>query len=378
MGQPVQIVERPLGSGLQRFLDVPRALYRGDPCWVAPLDRELERRLDPARGPFFCHGEATSFLAVRGGRDLGRITAQIDRQHLKRYDDQTGFFGFLDTGDDAGVAQALLDAAAAWLRGRGMARMRGPLSLSIRDEVGCLVEGFDAPPLIGMPWHQPHQGRLIESAGLSKERDVLAWRCQVGQLDPGVYRALEATLARPELTLRHARPERLEEDLRTIQDVFSDACDDQWGTVEATEEELAAAVRAQAALGEPRLAALAELGGLAVAAGLGLPDHNEALRGHRGRPTLPGRLQLWLRRQLLRPRSARFLLIGIRRDYRRDERLAVLALAMLGLVDRSAARLGIRWYEMSWTDEHNRAVTAFLQRAGARVYKRYRVYSRAL
>ncbi|HWP07385.1 MAG TPA: hypothetical protein VNN72_16655, partial [Polyangiaceae bacterium] len=177
----VEIREIPLGGKLEPFLDVVNYIYRDDPNYVRPLDMDMKQRLS-RKNPLFEHAEGTLFTAHRNGYCVGRISAQIDRDHIARHKDDAGFFGFLDTIDDEEVASALLEAAAGWLRERGMKRMRGPISMSINEELGCLVEGFDTPPMILMQHHRPYQGGLIEKAGLAKLKDVYAWRYTVGDV----------------------------------------------------------------------------------------------------------------------------------------------------------------------------------------------------
>jgi len=146
----LEIRETAIGGKLNDFLNVVDYVYRGDPKYVRPLDMEMKDRLS-LKNPFFEHADGVIFTAHRNGWCVGRVTAQIDREHLARYKDDTGSFGFLDTIDDAEVTKALLDAASNWLRARGMKHIRGPLSLSLNDEMGCLVDGFDTPPMIMMP-----------------------------------------------------------------------------------------------------------------------------------------------------------------------------------------------------------------------------------
>jgi hypothetical protein len=144
------------GHVTKRFIEVGHRVYRDDPNWVAPLELDMGDRLNPKKNPFFQHAEGVIFLASRNGVDIGRITAQIDHEHLKKYDDGVGFFGYLDTINDAEVAKALLDEAASWLKKKGMKAMRGPMSLSINEEIGVLVEGFDTPPVVLMPHHRDY------------------------------------------------------------------------------------------------------------------------------------------------------------------------------------------------------------------------------
>src|SRR5262249_32521577 len=143
-------------------------------------------RLNPKKNPFFEHADGAIFTAYQGGRCVGRVTAQVDREHLDRYKDDTGFFGFFDTIDDAGVAKDLLAKAEGWLKDKGMKRARGPMSLNMNEEIGCLVEGFDSPPVLMYPHHRPYQGGLIEQAGFEKVKDVFSWRYEVGELNARV------------------------------------------------------------------------------------------------------------------------------------------------------------------------------------------------
>src|SRR5262245_58277406 len=131
----VEIKETPIGGKLKPFLDVVDYIYKDDPYFVRPLDFDLSQRLSK-KNPFFEHAEGVVLTAYRNGWCVGRCTAQVDREHLNRYKDDAGFFGFFDTVDDPDVAEALIDRAARWLSERGMRSMRGPMSLSINEEMG--------------------------------------------------------------------------------------------------------------------------------------------------------------------------------------------------------------------------------------------------
>ena len=142
---------------LKQFLRLPARLYLDDPNWVQPLMFERLEHLDPKKNPYFEHAEVGYWLALRGERPVGRISAQVDRLHLERYDDATGHFGFLEAEDDAEVFAALFEAAETWLKARGMHRVTGPFTLSINDETGLLIEGFETPPYL-MMGHAPRFG----------------------------------------------------------------------------------------------------------------------------------------------------------------------------------------------------------------------------
>src|SRR5690606_16365968 len=123
------------------FHRLPLRLQGGDPCYVPPLLLEERRQLDPRVNPHFREAEIALWIARRDGRPVGRISAHIDRVALAHAGDSTGFFGHWEVEDDAEVAEALLAAAEAWLRARGMERVRGPFEVSVNDRCGLLVEG---------------------------------------------------------------------------------------------------------------------------------------------------------------------------------------------------------------------------------------------
>src|SRR5262245_35816597 len=193
----IEIRKHAPGEDLHDFMRMPHLVLSSDPNWIAPLDLLIEEQLTPAKNPFFQHAEVALFTAWKDGALVGRISAQIDREHLKKHADATGFFGFFDTIEDPEVGRALVDAAAAFLRERGMQRMRGPLSLSINEETGMLVDGFDYPPMMMCPHHTRYQSQIAEAAGLAKAMDLFGWRYTVDELPPRVVRAYEAVREMP-------------------------------------------------------------------------------------------------------------------------------------------------------------------------------------
>ena len=146
------------------------------PAWIAPLLLERKLHFTPKHNPFFAHAEAEFFLAYKDGQPVGRMTAQIDQLHLARYHDATGHFGFLEAVDDAEVFSALIKKAEDWLSLRGMERALGPVSFSMWDQAGLLVEGFDTPPYVLMGHHLPYYAGHIEAAGYHPAQDLLAYR----------------------------------------------------------------------------------------------------------------------------------------------------------------------------------------------------------
>lgn len=373
----VEIHETRPGGRLDDFLDVVDYIYRDDPGYVRPLDMDVKQRLSK-NNPFFEHGEGTIFTAYRSGWCVGRCTAQIDREHLALYRDDVGFFGFLDTIDDAEVARALLDAAARWLSARGMKRIRGPLSLNINEEMGCLVEGFETPPMLMMPHHRPYQAGLIEQAGFEKIKDVYAWRYVVGDVPRRAQSATADVAALPELRTRNIQRKTLEGDIRVIMDVFNDAWSENWGFVPLTENELKKMAEDLKWILMPELSLIAEIDGEAAAVALALPNINEMIGDLHGKLLPLGLPKLAYRLKVHGPKSARLIILGIRKKFRHVRKYAGLSIYLYTKMNQAAERLGIGWGELSWTLEDNAPVNTGIRFMGGSVYKRYRVFERGL
>jgi hypothetical protein len=374
----VDIKQLPLGGRIDDFLDVVDYIYRADPAFVRPLDMDMKDRLSPKKNPFFEHGEAALFCAYRNGKPVGRCTASIDREHLDRYKDATGFFGFLDTVDDPEVAAELLSRAETWLRGKGMKKARGPVSLNINEELGCLVDGFDTPPYIMMPHHHPYQGALIEGAGYAKAKDVFAWSYRVGDLNRRVKKAHDEIKAMPEVTVRRMSTKDMERDVDLLLDIFNETWNDNWGFVPATRAEAKKMAADFKLLLMPEMTCIVSIDGEPAAMALALPNLNELVRGLDGKLLPLGLPKLLWRLKVEGPKSARLIMLGVRKKYRLSRKYAALTVFMYAEMNDGAKSIGVREGELSWTLEDNGRINAGIAMMGAKHYKTYRIYEKDL
>ena len=366
------------GSLKRDFLNVVSHIYADDGAYVRPLDMDLSDRLNPKKNPFFEHGEGAAFVAYKNGVPVGRITAQIDREHLARYHDDVGFFGFLDTIEDPEVANRLLAHAEGWLSLRGMKAMRGPISLSINEEMGCLVDGFDTSPFIMMPHHRPYQSTLIEGAGLAKAKDVFAWAYDIGELNARVKRAQAGIAELPEVKSRHANPKNMEQDVRLIVDIFNDAWSENWGFVPLTQNEVRKMAQDFKLILIPELTRIVSIDNEPAAVSVAIPNINEMVGDTDGKLFPTGLVKLLYRLKVRGPKSARLMILGIRKKFRMQRRYMPLSAFLYAEMNESAKKLGISHGELSWTLEDNHAVNAGIKMMGGRAYKRYRVYEKPI
>jgi hypothetical protein len=363
---------------LRDFLNVVDDVYRACPAYVRPLDFDVSDRLDHKKNPYFEHADGSAWVAYKDGRPAGRISAQIDQEHLKRYHDDAGMFGFFETIDDPEVARALLAEAEAWLKAHGSKRMRGPLSLSTNEETGCLVEGFDSPPSVMMPYNTPYQGGLIERSGFAKLKDFYSWGYTVGDVPPRAQRAHDEIAALPEVTTRNANPKKLLDDVRILIDIYNDAWSDNWGFVPMTENELLKMAKDTSLILMPEITKITFIDGEPAAVAFGLPNINELIKDLHGQLFPFGVLKMLWRLRVKGPRTGRLVILGIRKKWRHVRRYGGLSAYLYVEMNHAAHLLGMESGELGWTLEDNAAINAGIRLMGGKITKKYRVYEKAL
>ena len=366
---------------INAFIDVLWSVYADDPSWV-PLPKMLQREaLDPRKVPFLAYGEAQLFLAERDGEAVGRISAHINPRHDEYHEEKAGFFGFFDCLDDPEAAAALIAAAEEWLRDRDVDFVRGPLSFTINDEAGCLVEGFDQPPTVMNPQGRPHFGRLIEASGYAKEKDLFGWYYPVTDLSDRFETWHERIRSLPNIRVRSFDPKHLRRDVKLALSIYNDAWQDNWGFVPVSDEEadhFAAQLKfGPIILADPRITAIVELDGEPAAMIVAVPNFFEALRGLNGSlfPFGWARFYWRLRRGL---KNGRVVLLGLKRQHMRKRALAGMNLMLLSEIHLRGKEAGYDWAELGWVLEDNTLLNSSLGKTNGHIHKVYRIFRKNL
>jgi GNAT superfamily N-acetyltransferase len=357
---------------LARFIRYPYDLYRDDPLWVAPLPSDERTRLTSGKNPYFQHGEAACFLAREGGKDRGRVSASVDRNHDSFHGERQATFGFFEAASPDAAA-ALLAAAERWARAKGAEVLRGPMSFTTNDECGLLVEGFDLRPAIMMPYNPPHYAGWVEAAGLTKAKDLYSFQVPVPRETPKLLARIAAKVRRlHRVTLRTIDMKRFDEELARIKDVYNAAWDRNWGFVPMTDAEIDHMAKQLRPAVVARLIQFAEIDGATVGVSLIIPDVNVALAPLKGRLFPFGIVRLlW---SLPRIREIRLMALGVKSDYRRR---GIESLLIDGMV-RETSALGYVTCDVGWTLEDNDGVNRLIEEMGGRRYKVHRIYERRL
>ena len=362
---------------LDRFIRLPERLHRDDPAYVAPLHLERRDALT-AKNPFFGHADVQFWLARKDGRDVGRISAQIDHQALSVRPDAAGQFGLLAAEDDPAIFQALISTAEEWLRARGMKRIQGPINLNINEEIGLLVEGFDTPPMLLMGHDKPYVGTRIEEQGYTKERDLYAYLYDITVDLPTAARRLIDRPLPKEFRVRQIDFKHYNDEIRIITEIFNDAWLENWGFVPLTEIETDYLAKSLRPLLNPRLVSIVEHNGDPVGFLVCLPNLNEAIRGLNGKLLPFGWAKLLWRLKVTGVKTARVPLMGVKRSAAKGVIGKLLPFLLIDAVRKEAADMGFTHVELSWILEDNLPMRHINESLGGVAYKTYRVYEKAL
>jgi hypothetical protein len=356
---------------LRQFVELPYELYAVDPHWVPPLRRDEFRRLS-AGNAFLEHAEIQPWLAIDGGRVVGRIAAIDDRRHNDTHRETVTWFGFFEARD-RDTAQALLGAVETHARAQSSVAVRGPVNPSLNESAGLLVQGFDEDPYVLMPYNPPAYPAFVEDAGYVKCKDLLAWDIDLTRgLAGRVERIAERVRRRHAVRVRAVDMRAFESDLAVLQGLYARAWRDNWGFVAPTDAEMRQLAGELRPILDPDLVLFAEMEGRPVACAVAIPDVNQVLKRMRGR-IWPFGIWHFLRRRSIVDRG-RLLLLGVEPDL---QRVGLYPLLIAESHRRGLAR-GYRRGELSWTLEDNEAVNAGIEAAGGRHYKTYRLYEKRI
>jgi len=376
---PVTI--RPVETKADRkaFVDFAWTVYKDDRAWVPPLKDEVHGLITPGKNPWFEHAKAQLWLAERGGRVVGRISAQVDQLVQEHMGEGIGQWGFFDALDGEAAA-ALIRTAEDWLRAQGMTSALGPISLSIWDEPGLEIEGFAEPPTAMMGHHRPEYQAWIEGAGYGKAKDLVTYALNIEHWeDPKIDRLIAMGERNPHIRIRMVDKSKFDAEARLILNLLNDAWSNNWGYVPLTEAEIKYAGKKLKPIIFNELVRIAELDGEPVAFMLTIPDINELLKDLNGELFPFNWIKLLWRLRKPRTRRLRVPLMGVAKKLHHSRLASQLAFMMIEYTRRDGTtKYGATHGEFGWILEDNKGMLSIAQLPGAAVNHRYRIYSKSL
>lgn len=358
---------------LRHFIRFPRQVYRQDPHWVPPLIADVKEKLDIKKNPFFEHARRELFLAYKGEEPVGRIVGIVDDNHNAFHHEKIVFFGLYESLNDVETARAMLSAVAAWGKERGMDVLRGTVNISLNDECAFLLEGFDSPPVIMMPYNPSYYVELMEKCGLAKAKDLYAFVMSTHEEKTEKVKAiLDKIKKETTITCRTFNKKNLKEEAEIVKYIYNHAWERNWGFVPWTENEMDHMAKELAQLADLDLVIIAEDRGKPVGFAFGFPNYNEILIKMNGRLFPTGIFKLLLGRKKIK--SLRVLVFGVLKEYRQTG----VNYLLYSKLEENANAKGYEWCETSWQLEDNEPVNRFVTSIGGKVYKKYRIYEKKI
>lgn len=359
----------------EQFLDLPFKVYANDPNWVPPIRSSIASQFAP-ENPFFEHGRLQRLIAVRSDEVVGRIVAAVNDRLIEREGRKVGLFGFFECIEDFTVAKALLNAACQWLREQGMELVRGPINLSTHNSCLFLVDGFNSPPMIMMPYNPPYYPEFVEQDGWYKAKDAYAYNFALDKPLPDEFERAYRIACKAGVTFRPVRTKSpgFEEDAERIFHLLNRMFANNYSSTPWSKAEFMAETRSMRSLLDPDVFPIAEYNGEMIGLWMGLPDYNIALKHVGGNLNLIGTLKfLWYRRQI---DQGRVIYICSLPEHRR--KMVPLALIYLGMMGGIKKGKPYKRAELGHIYEDNYPSRKLVEASGGTIHKTYRIYEKNL
>lgn len=357
---------------LEQFISLPWSIYPPTSLWVPPLKRDERKLLTPGRHPFWQTARRELFLALQDGKPVGRIAAIVDDKHNGYAHEKCGAFGFFECVDAQPVAHALLDAARKWLAAQGMDFVRGPLNPSTNYTCGCLVDGFDKPPCVMMPWNHPYYPALLESWGMRKEKDLYAYHFVKGIVteESPLMKLVARFKEKGHFTCRTSSRATMKQDIRDMLRIYAESWAANWCFSPLSPDEAEELVSELSTILDPDYFVLFFHENEPVAGMVALPDMTPLLRRLNGELGLLTPWHWWRSRKQMRE-GYRIILFGIQQKFRR---MGLPLLLVDYLFEKCMAHGAFQWLEGSWVLEDNIPINQLLASFSGRISKTYRLF----
>lgn len=283
----IEMINTENKNQVRRFIKIPFRLYENHLQWVPPLFVDAEMQLNRKKHPYYEHSDADFFIAIRDGRDVGRIAALENKRYNEYHQTRTAQFYLFDCEDDEEAAQALFKAVFDWAARRGLDTVLGPKGFGPLDGYGILIEGFEHRQMMTMMnYNYPYYPKLVEQQGFVKEVDFVS--CYLSaekfQLPERVHRIAERVLERGSLkVLRFNSKKELKAWAQRIGKAYNQAFVNNWEYYPLTENEIAFVLQNMLTVADPRLIKVILHGEDVVGFLFGWLDVSRGLQKARGR-----------------------------------------------------------------------------------------------
>lgn len=359
------------------FIFFPWQIYRGKESsyknWVPPLVMDEKHTFSRKHSKFFDHAYQQEFLAYRDGKIVGRIAAIIDYSYVHYQEKKDGFFGFFECFNDPEAADALLTTAETYIKEKGMERILGPVNQSTGKTLGCMISGFDYPPVVQMTWNPDYYQALIEKAGYGKDIDLYSYIMNTSlPLSDKIKRVSDLARKRNGVEVRKADMKNWAETVEIVREIWNDAWAENWGFTPWTKEEFAVLSADLKLVMDKDMVFLAYVNGEAAGFAFPVPDVNEIMINMNGRLFPTGLFKLLAGKSKVK--LLRVAAFGVKQKFQNK---GIDAAFVYDLYTKGSGK-GYTGSEFSWILETNFRLTNMLENWGAKHYKSHRIFVKTL
>jgi len=361
---------------LKRFIFLPEKIHGGQPNWVPPISFDERKYFDREKNKAFAYCDVILLLAFRGEELVGRVMGIINRRFNEHRNVKIARFGYLETWEDQEVVHALLGAVEDWAREKGMTKIIGPYGFSDQDPEGFLIEGFENRATIATYYNLAWMPRLVENEGYGKDIDYFVYKLEIPREVPEFYlRIFERVQKRGNFELLEFKSRKeMKPWIVPILSLMNECYINSniYGYAPLDEKEMNDLAKRYLPVVDPRFVKVVLKDRDPVAFIIAMPDLSEGIQKARGRLFPIGFLKIL--RAAKKTKQLDLLLGAIREKYRGLGLDVMMGTKML----ISATEAGMEVMDTHHEMEENVRVRAEMERMGGKIYKKFRVYQKAL
>lgn len=372
----MKLIEVTTKEQIHEFLNFPVRLYKNEPHWIRPLDKDIESVFDREKNKTFRHGECIRWiLADDKNETIGRVAAFINNKTVNKANDQpTGGFGFFDCINDQKAAFFMFDACKEWLKARGMEAMDGPINFGSRDRWwGLLIEGFDRDPNYQCNYNFPYYKDFFEAYGFQVYfYQLMFWRTVMGPLSQRLHEKAQLMAKDPDYEFRHLKKSEVDKLADYMLEVYNKAWGKRGDNPEMTSAQAKLIVKQMKPIMDLKLLYFGFYKGTPVSFFLSLPEINQIFKHLNGKLDLLGKIKFVWHQFRKTNRKAFGVLFGVVPEHQGKGCDGAMVLASRKVLQDEYKRYDE--YEMNWIGDFNPRMINVVEQVGAEVCKRHATY----
>ncbi len=361
-------------SDLKEFIYLPEKIHKNHNNWLYPLYSDDKIFFNPKKNRAFNYCDTMLVLAKRNGKVVGRIMGIINHRYNKINNENFGRFCFMETFEDKEVFHELISFVENWAKNKGMEKLVGPFGFSDEDPQGFLIEGFDEPTVMITNCSFPYMAQMIEEEGFSKKMDFVQYKINTPNEVPALYeRVAQRPMSNGYKIVEFTKRKQLKPFIRPVLGLTNDTYTEIFGYVPFSEEEMDDFAKRYIPILDPKfIKVITNKEDKVVAYVIGMPNISEGINKAKGRMFPFGFIKIL--RSMKKTNQLDLLLGAVKDDLRNIGLDTMLANAML----KSAKDRGLILIDSHVVMETNTKMRAEVEKLGAKIYKRYRIFQKDL